>query len=475
MKIAYFDCFSGIAGDMALGALLDAGVPLAELKQALASLPVTGWDIEAEPVLQSGIHCLSVRITLDGVSDEEELAAVQVARETEHAHDHTHDHDHDHEHSHDHPHDHHDHHHHDHDHDHGHSHPHHPHSFGAGKHHEYGHKDHSHEHHHHHHGRSMAEIREIIQASQLSERVKRDSLKIFGKIAEAEAYLHHSTPEDIHFHEIGGVDSLIDIVGVAWCLEYLGIDAVYCSALPHSTGFVDCAHGRMPVPAPATLEILKGAPWTPTDLKGELVTPTGAGIVGALAVDFGGAPAMATSSIGLGAGKKQLPDRPNMVRVLVGDSVAAADSLPGIEWRPLQIIEANIDDMNPELWEAVFERLFEAGALDVWLQPIQMKKGRPAQLLSVLGDPAAQKSLLETVLRETTTLGARVSTVQRAALPREIREVSTPFGPVRVKVATWPQGGVERAAPEWEDVKRLAKAGQVPAREVYEAAVRAVQ
>lgn len=464
MKIAYFDCFSGIAGDMALAALLDCGVPLDEMKAALASLPVHGWDVSATPVLQSGIHALSVRIELDGVSDDEEFAAAQA--KADHGHDHHH-HGHDHHHYHDHDHDEevaepspaeahhhdHDHHHHDHDHHHGHDH------------------DHDHEHsHHHHHGRSMAEIREVILASGLSERVKRDSLAIFGKIAAAEAYLHHSTPEDVHFHEIGGVDSLIDIVGVAWCLEYLGIEAVYCSPLPHSTGFVDCAHGRMPVPAPATLEILKGAPWTPTDLKGELVTPTGAGIVGALAQSFGPPPAIVPERVGLGAGKKQLPDRPNIVRLLVGENVAKAPALAGLEWRKLFLVEANVDDMNPELWETVYDRLFEAGALDVWLQAIQMKKGRPAQTLSVLCAEETRDAVLAGVLRETTTLGARIAPIDRVALPRTSVEVSTPYGPVRVKAADWPEGSLRRGAPEWEDVKRLANSHNVPAREVYESA-----
>jgi uncharacterized protein (DUF111 family) len=297
MKIAYFDCFSGIAGDMTLAALLDAGAPLEELKAALRSLPVEGWEIESTPVLRSGIHAQSVSISLFGQTDEEELEAVRAHAA---AHEHGHDHDH---------------HHHDHAHAHAHAHGHDHH------HHE---DEHSHEHEHHqaphHHGRSMREIREVIETSGLSERVKRDSLAIFEKIAVAEAFLHHSTPDDVHFHEIGGLDSLLDIVGVAWCLEWLGIDAVYASALPMSGGFVDCAHGRMPVPAPATLEMLKGVPWVPTDVRGELVTPTGAGILAALSKGFGGAPAMTLQGIGLGAGKKELPDRPNILRVSIGES-----------------------------------------------------------------------------------------------------------------------------------------------------------
>jgi uncharacterized protein (DUF111 family) len=252
MTIAYFDCFAGIAGDMTLGALLDCGVPLDELRKGLSSLPVQGWSIETQPVLKSGIHGTSVTISLHGVSDEEELAASQAQQahpqwaQAHHGHEH-HGHEHDHEH---HGHEHGQHGEHDHAHD-GHDH-HHEHDL-----HEHTHSHHSHDD-HHHHGRSMREIREIIEGSMLSARVKQNSLSVFEAIARVEAQMHHSTPDEVHFHEIGGVDSLIDICGVAWCLEYLGVDEVYCSALPYSTGYVDCAHGRMPVPAPATLELLKG-------------------------------------------------------------------------------------------------------------------------------------------------------------------------------------------------------------------------
>lgn len=315
----------------------------------------------------------------------------------------------------------------------------------------------------------MAEIKTLIESSQLSGRVKAVSLQIFGKIAGAEAAMHHCTPEEVHFHEIGGLDSLLDIVGVAWCLEYLGVEEVYCSALPLSSGWVDCAHGRMPIPAPATLEILKGASWTPTDLRGELVTPTGAGILAALTRSFETPPAFTLTATGVGAGKKQLPDRPNILRILIGESTAAAPT-DGLEWRDLVVLESNIDDFNPELWDLVMERLLEAGALDVWLAPIQMKKNRPAQQLGVLAEVATQSRLLEVILTETTTLGVRVSPVSRAALARKMIQVQTQYGTVGVKVASWEPMGMERAHPEYEDVKRQAKAHGVPARTVYEAA-----
>ncbi len=423
MKIAYFDCFSGIAGDMALAALLDAGAPLDELKAALSSLRVEGWNIESHNVLRSGIHAQSVSISLYGQTDEDELALAQK-REQEHHHHHDHDHAHD-------------------------------------------------EHEHHHHGRSMREIRELIEASDLSARVKRDSLTVFEKIAVAEAYLHHSTPEEVHFHEIGGLDSLLDIVGVAWCLERLGIEAIFSSALPLSSGWVDCAHGKMPVPAPATLEILKGAPWTPTDVRGELVTPTGAGILAALGKGFGGAPAMTLETIGLGAGKKDFADRPNILRISIGQTEENQAPVDGLEWKTLTQFEANIDDLNPQTWELVFERLFAAGALDVWLVPIAMKKGRPAQMLGVLCEPSEERIILQTILRETTTLGARRVRLDRASLAREMARIETEFGPIAVKIAHNSELGVWRAQPEWDEVKRAAQTAQVPAREVFEAAQRA--
>lgn len=440
MKIAYFDCFAGVAGDMVLAALLDCGVPLSKLKNGLASLPVFGWDIEAEDVLREGIHAKNVRVTLDGKSDDDEAQDTRhETPESTHVHEHHHDHSHDHSH---------------------------------------------HEHastHASHHGRSMSEIRTLIEASDLSARVKQISLEIFGKIAAAEAYLHHSTPEEIHFHEIGGVDSLIDICGAAWCLEYLGVEEIYCSALPHSSGFVDCAHGRMPVPAPATLEILKGATWTPTELQGELVTPTGAGIV-ALSKTFGVMPEMKLESIGFGSGKKTLKDRPNLLRVVIGEKAETSTpiestpvALAGLQSETLSVVECNIDDMNPEWYELVSDKLFDAGALDVWLQPIQMKKNRPAIVLGVLADADQRDALIALMLRETTTLGVRISEVVRLSLPREEKTVLTVFGNARVKIADWPQGATWRVAPEYADVARLAKLHDLPARQIYNAAVSAAE
>ncbi len=424
MKIAYFDCFTGIAGDMALAALLDCGAPLDQLKTDLASLAVENWDIRAHDVMRSGIHGVKVSITEGGISDADELA---------HSHEHHH-----------------------------------------GEHHSHGDEEDEHSH-QHHHGRSMTEIREIIESSSLNPNVKAKALAIFGEVARAEAKIHHSTPDEVHFHEIGGLDSLLDIVGVAWCLDYLGIEAVYASALPMSSGTVKCAHGLMPIPAPATLEILKGAPWTPTDIVGELVTPTGAGILAALCQNYGPAPAMQMETIGMGAGTKEMwGEQPNLLRVFIGE-LSATEKLKGLEWTTLSLLETNIDDMNPQLWEAVFAALFDAGALDVWTIPIHMKKGRPAQQLCALCLADARDAVLSAITRHTTTIGVRASVVERAALPRSIETIETKFGPIRVKVVAWAEGNVRRAHPEWEDVKARASENNVSAREVYETALAAAQ
>jgi uncharacterized protein (TIGR00299 family) protein len=445
MKIAYFDCFAGISGDMALGALLDCGVPLEKLREGLSLLPVAGWEISSAPVLKSGIHAQQVRIALHGQSDAEELAA--STREAHHAHEHAH-HEHSHEES-------------AHRHEHAHSH------------------EHTHQHsHEHHHGRSMREIREIIESSGLSERVKGDSLKIFSLIAQAEAKMHHSTPDDVHFHEIGGIDSLLDICGVAWCLEYLGVEEIHCSALPNFSGSVVCAHGTMPLPAPATLELLRGVPLVPSGLRGEMVTPTGAAIVAALAQSFDAPPTFSIDVIGAGAGTKNWPDRPNFLRVILGEKSEAASTREkngavenaGLEWRTLSHLETNIDDMNPEFFSFVLERLFDNGALDAWLEPVQMKKNRPATLLRVLARPEDQESLVALMLRDTTSLGVRVSQVRRGAMARREYTVTTCYGDVNMKEAAWKEGGILRFTPEYEDVALRARQHNVSAREVYQAA-----
>lgn len=316
----------------------------------------------------------------------------------------------------------------------------------------------------------MLEIREIITQSTLSARVQADSLAIFERIAMAEAQIHHSTPEEVHFHEIGGLDSLLDICGVAWCLEYLGVDEVHCSALPGFSGWVDCAHGRLPLPAPATLEILRDIPMIPSGLEGELVTPTGAAIVATLGKNFGAMPALTPQQTGNGSGRKRFENRPNLLRVVIGESGSTASLGNGLLSETLTVVECNIDDMNPEFYDYVLERLFAVGGLDVWMQPIQMKKNRPAVLLSALCDAPKRDKIIATMLRETTTLGVRTRETQRISLPRRSETVETPFGAVRVKIASWEQGEVERITPEWDDVARLARDANVAACAVYQAA-----
>jgi len=426
MKIAYFDCFAGIAGDMALGALLDCGVPLDELQQALRSLPVEGWELETEPVLKSGIHALKVRIALHGQSDVEEQQAKM----------HDHEHHHDHEHSH--------------------------------HHHDDEHSHHFH-HHHHQHGASMADIRNLIEKSTFSDRVKQTSLAIFEKIAIAEAHQHHTTPDKVHFHEIGGVDSLLDICGVAWCLEYLGIEKIYASKLPLSTGFVDCAHGRMPVPAPAVMELLKDVPVYSSGLEGEMITPTGAGILAALCDHFGDAPAMTINDIGCGGGTRQWPDRPNLLRVTLGEYIedgAKSTFSAGLEHRNLKVLETNIDDLNPQLYDDVCDKLWQAGALDVWLENVQMKKNRPAVKLSVLCENAKMDSVLKVLLLQTTSLGVRIKEVQRFSLKRRMEKVNTGYGEIAVKLALDEQGNVLRGQPEYDVMRKLAKQYDVPLQNV---------
>ena len=466
MTIAYFDCFAGIAGDMTLGAFIDCGVPLEKLREGLASLPISGWQINAQLVLKNGIHAIAVSISVNGETDDDELQRImdQCQREQLQVEKNLHSHEHSHSH---------------HEHD---EHPRHEHSHDENHHaHESSHHSHesSHHSHEHSHGRSMREIRKIIESSTLSPRVRENSLKIFEAIARAEAKIHHSTPDDVHFHEIGGVDSLLDICGVAWCLDYLNVEKIYCSALPHSTGHVHCAHGIMPVPAPATLEMLRGVPFFPSGLQGETVTPTGAGILAALAESFGAPPAFTPRLIGSGAGRKNWDDRPNILRIVIGetnDSVESNSSaelstrLGVLQTQTLQLLETNVDDLNPELWDHVLERIFAAGALDAWLQPIQMKKNRPATTLCALCESASRDAVLTTILRETTTLGVRIREIKRVSLPRTIETVSTKWGEVRVKVARWSEGEIERAAPEYDDVARLAREHKVAAREVYQAA-----
>ncbi|NCO37167.1 MAG: TIGR00299 family protein [Armatimonadetes bacterium CG_4_10_14_3_um_filter_66_18] len=316
----------------------------------------------------------------------------------------------------------------------------------------------------HAHERSFAEICAILDNSELSQETLARAKAIFRVVAVAEATVHNTTPEHIHFHELGGLDSVLDIVGAVIGLQLLGIEKVYASTMPLSHGTIRCAHGVLPVPAPAVVEILKDVPFYATDVEGELITPTGAGILKACAESFGGPPPFSVQSIGYGSGTRDLGARPNLLRLLVG----TATTTP-LQAQPLTLLETNIDDMNPELYDYVMERLFAVGALDVFLTPIHMKKNRPATLLSVLCDAATSGGALQVLLQETTTLGVRSAPVERFCRPRTSHTVETEFGAVRVKTAAG-DTEPEWQAPEYDDCTARARERGVPAWRVYEAA-----
>jgi hypothetical protein len=317
--------------------------------------------------------------------------------------------------------------------------------------------------------RHLAEIEELVDSSQLPAEVKGISAKVFRRLAVAEARVHGTTPDQIHFHEVGGVDAIIDIVGAVVGLRLLGVEEIYASTLPLGYGFVDCAHGRLPLPAPATVELLRGVPVRSRDVEGELVTPTGAAILTTLAKGFGPFPPMTVEGIGYGAGQRDFPF-PNLLRLLVGTTSPALDA----RLETVTLLEANIDDLNPEFYGHLMERLFAAGALDVYLTSVQMKKNRPGVVLSVICPPAQAQALAALVFAETTTLGLRRQEVQRWALARERLEVETPYGAVGVKVAKL-SGKVMTASPEYEDCRRLALERGVPLKEVHAAAADAIR
>ncbi len=378
MVIAYFDCFAGISGDMALGALLDAGAEFDKLLNGLKTLPLSGWDLKVERVRKGSIAATSVTVLADK----------------------------------------------------------------------------------HHPERRVEDIEGIILSSALPEVVKFQSLNIFRLLAEAEAKVHGISVDEVHFHEIGAVDSIVDIVGVVYALHLLGVKEVHTSALPFSRGRVKTAHGELPVPAPATMELLCGIPTYPLEVDAELITPTGAALLKGLAKSFGAPPLFTPQKIGYGAGKKDLPF-PNVLRVIIGEMTGDI----ALERERLTVVETNLDDMTGELVGFVMERLFEAGAKDVWVTPAQMKKSRPAVVLSVLCDSSSLTNVMQILLRETTTLGVRVQEVERLCLQREFVEVETPYGIVRVKVAKL-GGEIVNIAPEYEDCRRIALERKITLKEV---------
>ncbi len=452
--LAFLDLPSGISGDMFLGCLVDCGWPVEELRATIGrlGLPAGSWAIDADEVMKGAIRAKLVRVKVD----EGGGSVVQPDAAKTHGHTHTHDHGHSHTHSHSHD-------------DHGHTHPH-SHSHGDAHTHEHEHthagaaEAHSHAHDHTH--RNLHDVRIIIEAADLPAVVKERAVAVFARLAAAEAKVHGTSIEKIHFHEVGALDAIVDIVGVVAGIHALKIDRLCASALPMARGWVDTAHGRLPLPAPATLELLSaaGAPTRPAPGEGELVTPTGAALVAELARFE--QPEMTLERVGLGAGVKEFA-WPNVARLWlgqVGESASGSDTAVQIE--------TNIDDMNPQLYAAVSERLFAAGAWDVWLTPIQMKKGRPAVMLGVLAPGRLEAALADLILRETTTMGMRVHRVGKHAARREMRSVETSFGKVSVKLK-WIGGELLGATPEYEDCRALAASAAAPLRLVYDAALAA--
>lgn len=415
MKILYFDCFSGISGDMTIGALLDLGIDTEKFRQELAGLNLSGYELHIERRLSRGIAGTDVNVIL-----------------TQDHHEGDHQHEDDHQHGHDH---HHEHHHHE---------------------HEQGHEHYSRT------ERNLGQIMEIIDGSSLSQRVRDFCRKVFTEIAEAEGRVHGKPVDEVHFHEVGAVDSIVDIAGTAICLEMLGIDTVYASPLHDGNGFIECRHGIIPVPVPAVVEMLEGSgiPLISEDVSTELVTPTGMGIIKCLAEGFGSRPVMRIDKTGYGIGKRET-GRLNALRVFMGELYENAS-----EGDEIVILETNIDDASPEIMGYTAERLFEKGALDVFYTPIYMKKNRPAFMLTVLARPADEEMLAGIILTETTTLGIRKSLSKRYCMEREIVNVATEYGEARVKIAS--RGAFRKAAPEYEDCRKLAGIHGIPISRIYE-------
>jgi len=451
MRIAYLECFSGISGDMFLGALVDAGVPAHVLEETVAALGV-GARLEISRVVRSGISATKVDVWVDGEEDmpreqywakENEAQAHSPAKPNREHH----------------PHDVHDHHQPEHQHSHGHSSE--AENSRAGEP-----APHKHE---HTHGRGLTEIRDIINKSGISDAARKTAVAIFEALGAAEAKIHNLPIEEIHFHEVGAVDAIVDIVCAAVGVEALGVDEIVCSPLNVGGGMVQCAHGTFPVPAPATVELLKDAPVYSSGVQAELVTPTGAAIVKTLARRFAVFPAMKIEKAGYGAGSRDFPGHPNVVRLTVGEaSTSAAKTLS----ETLTVLEANLDDLNPQVFGYVMDRLLEEGALDVFGVSVQMKKNRPGTLLTILCKPEDAAKLTQLVFTETTTLGVRRRDEVRQTLARRWENVCTPWGEVRIKIASM-NGTVTNYAPEYEDCRRIAAEHHVPLKTVLQEAARA--
>ena len=410
-RILYFDCFSGISGDMTLGALLDAGLPFEELTRALGSLAVSGYHISTARVLRAGVSATQFLVREVAHPTPGTEHAKHEARSTEHDRDH-------HSHSHEPPH------------------------------------------------RSLSEILALIDRSALSPAARTRAKALFQRLAETEAAIHQMPVERVDLHEVGALDSIIDIVGAVFALEWFGADRIVASPLNVGGGMVQTAHGLFPVPAPATVKLVGEAPIYGGTVQQELVTPTGALLVSSYASSFGPIPQMVVEQVGYGAGSRDFPSTPNVLRVLVG---RAADQPHASR---VAVVECEIDDMNPQLFGVAMDRLYAAGALEVFYVPVQMKKNRPGTLLTVLAPPERRQAIVEIVFRETTTIGLRHHEVDRECLQREIVSVETPIGAVRFKVA-WRDGRIINAVPEFEDCVRLASANGLPVKQVQALAAKA--
>jgi len=435
MKTLYLDLFSGISGDMFVGAMIDLGVDAGQLETELRKLRVEGYHLHTARGNKWGISGVKFDVHLEHDHDQD------------HGHEHAHDHAHEHSHGH--------------THDHGHGHTH----------------SHDHAHHEHGHERTFTEISDLIRASPLSDWVRDKSIAIFRRIAVAEGKIHGVAPEKVHFHEVGAVDSIVDIVGGCIALELLGKPRVLASPVVEGFGWVHCAHGRFPVPAPATLAILgaKGIAVSQCEEPHELITPTGAALLAELAETFGAMQGLVAEKIGFGLGTRDNKTRPNVLRAILGASPKTDSPVDrGWETDTIAVLESNLDDVSAEVLGNFVEQALAAGALDVFHTPIQMKKSRPGVLLTVLCPPDQADNLTERILRETGSFGVRRSVAERKKLGRDFSNVDTAYGTIVVKLGRL-GGKVIHAVPEFESCREQATKANVPRKQVYEAALAAAQ
>lgn len=464
-RIAYLDCFSGISGDMFLGALVDAGVSPELLKQTVAALDL-GAELEISRVDRGGITATKVDVIVEGERDEPRVEHDHG----EHKHGHTHQHAHERVT--------------------GHTHAAKENEVGLLKHNfpriapipesmkrakEAQQGTHSHgAEHSHAPGRHLKEIKQLIAKANISAEAKELATEIFEALGAAEAKVHNTDVEKVHFHEVGAVDAIVDIVCAAVGAEALGVDEWICSPLNVGSGTVECQHGTFPVPAPATVELLEGAAVYSSGIEAELVTPTGAAIARVLAGQCAPLPPLKVQKTGYGAGSRNFPHHPNVLRITLGEAVDV-ERLPSAATaagEQVTVLEANLDDLNPQLFGYVMDRALAEGALDVFATAVQMKKNRPGMLLTVLCKPADADRLTKLIFAETTTLGVRMREEKRAALARRTVEVKTPWGAVRMKVANL-NGTVANYAPEYEDCRRIASENNIPLKRVMQEAMSA--